>query len=113
MHAIYDDHDFGMDDCVSDSSDHPSWKRSVLKNFKKIGIIQKLSGGQNPCWQIFLGEVQFIMRFRYYRDRKENLCLELFKNNVKDTLVSRVQLLKLRFFSTFFRGDKTSSKDHG
>ena len=34
MHAIYDDHDFGMDDCVPGAQvDHPTWKKPVLENF--------------------------------------------------------------------------------
>ena len=34
MHAIYDDHDFGMDDCVPGSEvDFPTWKKPVLSQF--------------------------------------------------------------------------------
>ena len=41
IHAIYDDHDFGMDDCIPGALiDLPPWKKPVLENFKKIGIIQ-------------------------------------------------------------------------
>jgi alkaline phosphatase D len=73
MHAIYDDHDFGMDDCVPGSLvDHPVWKKKALQNFTRNWNNPEMGGGeQNPgCWQSFaLGKVEvFMLDCRYYRD---------------------------------------------
>jgi len=118
MHAIYDDHDFGMDDCVPGAQvDQPSWKRSVLKNFKNNWNNPKTGGGeQNPgCWQTFsLGEVQFIMLdCRYYRDRKEKSMLGTFQKQwLKDTLRESRATFKIIASSVpFSEGIKPGSKD--
>ena len=101
IHAIYDDHDFGMDDCIPGALiDLPPWKKPVLENFKKNWNNPMIGGGQeNPgCWQSFsMGQVQFIMLdCRYYRDRNEKSMLGDFqKNGSRRHCLIRMQFLKL------------------
>ena len=45
MHAIYDDHDFGMDDCIPGSRLICPRKNPVLANFNKNWIIHPLAEG--------------------------------------------------------------------
>ena len=118
MHAIYDDHDFGMDDCVPGSLvDEPKWKKHVLANFSKNWNNPPVGGGtQNPgCWQTFsLGQVQFIMLdCRYYRDRKEKSMLGTFQKQwLKDTLKNSEATFKVIASSVpFSEGIKPGSKD--
>ena len=118
MHAIYDDHDFGMDDCVPGSLvDEPKWKKHVLANFSKNWNNPPVGGGkQNPgCWQTFsLGKVQFIMLdCRYYRDRKEKSMLGSFQKKwLKDTLQHSNATFKVIASSVpFSEGIKPGSRD--
>lgn len=118
MHAIYDDHDFGMDDCVPGSNvDQPAWKRPVLANFMNNWNNPSMGGGDNNpgCWQTFsLGQVQFIMLdCRYYRDRKEKSMLGTFQKQwLKDTLRSSEATFKVIASSVpFSEGIKPGSKD--
>ncbi|MCM8527114.1 MAG: alkaline phosphatase D family protein [Lentisphaeraceae bacterium] len=73
--AIYDDHDFGDDDCWgSPNKDKPAWKRPVLKVFSENWANPYYGGGaENPgCWfSTNIGDVDFFfMDCRYYRDNK-------------------------------------------
>ena len=110
MHAIYDDHDFGMDDCIPGALvDHPVWKKPVLENFIKNWNNPITGGGaQNPgCWQTFsLGKVQFIMLdCRYYRDRKEKSMLGIYQKKwLKDTLRNSEATFKVIAHRYLFRG---------
>ena len=76
MYAIYDDHDFGMNDCVPGPDiDKPSWKRSVWDYFRLNWVNPYYGGGvdQPGCWHDFyIADVHFILLDgRYYRDRGE------------------------------------------
>ena len=75
IYSIYDDHDFGMNDCIPGPEiDVPAWKRPVWEVFSQNWNNPGFGGGHaNPgCWYQFqIGDVQFIMLDgRYYRDRK-------------------------------------------
>lgn len=71
--AIYDDHDFGTDDCIPGPEiDVPPWKRAVWNVFRQNWVNPSYGGGasQPGCWFDFhIGDVHFIMLDgRYYRD---------------------------------------------
>lgn len=73
--AVYDDHDFGDNDCYgSPDKDFPKWKRPVLKVFKDNWANPSYGGGEeNPgCWfTTNIGDVDFFfMDNRYYRDKQ-------------------------------------------
>lgn len=75
IYAVYDDHDFGDNDCYgTPSKDFPSWKRPVLKTFQDNWANPAYGGGQeNPgAWFSFnIGDVDFfLMDCRYYRDKQ-------------------------------------------
>jgi alkaline phosphatase D len=72
-YSIYDDHDFGTDDCVPGPEiDAPAWKRPVWRIFKQNWVNPGYGGGEDQpgCWYDFrIGDVHFIMLDgRYYRD---------------------------------------------
>ncbi len=71
--TIYDDHDFGTNDCVPGPDiEKPEWKRKVWQIFKQNWNNPAYGGGseQPGCWYSFyIGNVHFIMLdCRYYRD---------------------------------------------
>jgi len=73
--SIYDDHDFGTNDCVPGPKvDDPPWKRVVWNVFRQNWVNPSYGGGeQQPgCWfDFYIGDVHFIMLDgRYYRDLK-------------------------------------------
>ena len=75
MYSIYDDHDFGVNDCIPGPEiDEPGWKRPVWEVFKQNWNNPAFGGGkQQPgCWYDFqIADVHFIMLDgRYYRDLK-------------------------------------------
>lgn len=75
MFAIYDDHDFGTNDCIPGPEiDKPAWKRDVWNVFRQNWVNPSYGGGkeQPGCWFDFqIGDVHFIMiDGRYYRDLK-------------------------------------------
>jgi len=75
IHAIYDDHDFGTDDCVPGPDiEKPAWKRKVWEVFRQNWNNPKYGGGEKQpgCWfDFYIGDVHFIMMdCRYYRDLK-------------------------------------------
>jgi len=70
--AIYDDHDFGTNDCVPGPHiEQPPWKRRVWQVFTQNWANPSYGGGpkQPGCWQAFsIGDVDFFMfDCRYYR----------------------------------------------
>jgi len=73
--SIYDDHDFGTNDCVPgpDIKD-PPWKRRVWEVFTQNWANPSYGGGakQPGCWYTFsIGDVDFFMLdCRYYRTLK-------------------------------------------
>jgi len=74
VYAIYDDHDFGTNDCVPGPDiDAPPWKRPVWKLFTENWVNPYYGGGakQPGCWFDFrVGDVDFIMLDgRYYRNK--------------------------------------------
>ncbi len=74
VYAIWDDHDFGLDDSWGGSdTDHPPWKRPVWEVFRQNWNNPAYGGGpdQPGCWfDFYIGDVHFIMLDgRYYRDR--------------------------------------------
>ena len=79
-YAIYDDHDFGTNDCVPGPEiETPAWKRIVWNEFRENWVNPAYGGGpEHPgCWFDFMiGDVHFIMLDgRYYRDRKSKSML--------------------------------------
>ncbi|MGM0485704.1 MAG: alkaline phosphatase D family protein [Planctomycetota bacterium] len=78
--AIYDDHDFGTNDCVPGPEiESPPWKRSVWNIFKQNWVNPSYGGGEDQpgCWFDFhVGDVHFMMiDGRYYRDRETGSML--------------------------------------
>ncbi len=74
VYAIYDDHDFGTNDCVPGADiDDPPWKRPVWKLFTQNWANPYYGGGEKQpgCWFDFqIGDVDFIMLDgRYYRNK--------------------------------------------
>ena len=75
IYSIWDDHDFGTNDCEPGPDiDKPAWKSEVWKTFKNNWVNPAYGGGsdQPGCWYDFhIGEVHFMMLDgRYYRDLK-------------------------------------------
>ncbi|MFC1461012.1 alkaline phosphatase D family protein, partial [Verrucomicrobiota bacterium] len=71
--SIYDDHDFGIDNCIPGPEiEQPVWKRKVWEVFKENWINPAYGGGEKQpgCWfDFYIGDVHFIMLDgRYYRD---------------------------------------------
>jgi alkaline phosphatase D len=72
IYAIWDDHDFGTNDCSSSLAlNEPPWKLDVLKIFRE-NYVNPYYGGddQNPgCWFDFsIGDVDFfLLDCRFYR----------------------------------------------
>ena len=71
--TIYDDHDFGINDCnPGPDIETPAWKRPVWEVFRQNWNNPAYGGGskQPGCWYDFhIGDVHFIMLDgRYYRD---------------------------------------------
>ncbi len=73
VHAIYDDHDFGTDDCWGGPYvDKPAWKRRNAWNTFRTNWVNPAYGGgvdRPGCWHRFtVGDVTFFMLdCRYYR----------------------------------------------
>jgi alkaline phosphatase D len=75
VYSIYDDHDFGTNDCVPGPEiEVPAWKRQVWNKFRENWVNPAYGGGEEQpgCWYDFMiGDVHFILLDgRYYRDRK-------------------------------------------
>jgi len=75
IYSIYDDHDFGTNDCKPGPDiESPPWKRSVWNIFRQNWANPAYGGGdtQPGCWYDFhIADVHFILLDgRYYRDPK-------------------------------------------
>ena len=80
IYAIYDDHDFGVNDCAGGLDPFkPEWKVQALNVFKENWVNPYYGGGdQIPgCWFDFsIGDVDFFMiDNRYYRSFKDGTML--------------------------------------
>ncbi|MCG8653576.1 MAG: alkaline phosphatase D family protein, partial [Pirellulales bacterium] len=80
MFSIWDDHDFGTNDCVPGPEiESPPWKRQVWNIFRQNWVNPGYGGGEEQpgCWyDFFIGDVHFIMLDgRYYRDLKGGTML--------------------------------------
>jgi len=76
-YSIYDDHDFGTNDCIPGPDiEDPPWKRAVWNVFRQNWVNPSYGGGprQPGCWYTFsIGDVDFFMLdCRYYRRLKSN-----------------------------------------
>ena len=76
-YSIYDDHDFGTNDCIPGPDiEDPPWKRAVWNVFRQNWVNPSYGGGpsQPGCWYTFsIGNVDFFMLdCRYYRTLKSN-----------------------------------------
>lgn len=118
VYAIYDDHDFGLDDCKPGPHIYkPKWKRTVWKTFRDNWVNPAYGGGeQQPgCWFDFqIADVHFIMLdCRYYRDLKGGSMLgPVQKQWVLDTLASSNGTFKVLVSSVpWASGVKPGSKD--
>jgi len=74
VYSIWDDHDFGTNDCSGGPAiDQPSWKIPVWNVFRQNWANPAYGGGveQPGCWYDFqVGDIHFIMLDgRYYRHR--------------------------------------------
>ncbi len=79
-YAIWDDHDFGKNDCAGGLDPFkPDWKVPVWKVFKENWVNPYYGGGdeQPGCWFDFsIGDVDFFMTDgRYYRSFKDGTML--------------------------------------
>ncbi|MEX2578672.1 MAG: alkaline phosphatase D family protein [Verrucomicrobiales bacterium] len=75
VYSIYDDHDFGENDCIPGPDiETPAWKREVWNVFRQNWANPGYGGGEEQpgCWYDFsIGDVDFFMLDgRYYRDLK-------------------------------------------
>jgi alkaline phosphatase D len=80
IYAIWDDHDFGKNDCAGGPEKFtPDWKLPVWKVFKENWNNPYYGGGadQPGCWYDFaIGDVDFFMTDgRYYRSYKDGTML--------------------------------------
>lgn len=78
IYAIWDDHDFGTDDCVSSLAlDNPPWKQDVLKVFTENFVNPQYGASpkQPGCYFDFsIGDVDFIMLdCRFYRQNPKTV----------------------------------------
>ncbi len=84
--AIWDDHDFGTNDCVPGPEiEKPAWKREAWNIFQQNWANPAYGGGysQPGCWYDFrIGDVHLIMLDgRYYRDLKGGTMLGPVQKN--------------------------------
>ena len=74
VYTIWDDHDFGVNDCAyGPAIDSPAWKRPVWKVFSNNWVNPGYGTEKVPgCYYDFqLGDIHFIMLDgRFYRDKK-------------------------------------------
>ncbi|MEK6239040.1 MAG: alkaline phosphatase family protein [Planctomycetales bacterium] len=74
VYSIWDDHDFGTNDCSGGPDvDSPDWKLPVWNTYRNNWVNPGYGGGESRpgCWYAFrVGDVRFIMLDgRYYRHR--------------------------------------------
>jgi len=118
VYSIYDDHDFGTNDCVPGAAvEKPAWKRDVLEVFRQNWVNPGYGGGreQPGCWYDFsIGDVQFfLLDGRYYRDLEEGSMLgEAQKAWLFDALAESEATFKLLVSPVpFTAGVKPGSRD--
>lgn len=118
VYAIYDDHDFGDNDCMPGPKiDEPAWKRPVVDFFSHNWANPGYGGGEeNPgCWFEFsIGDVQFfLLDGRYYRDVDSGSMLgPVQKQWLLDALAASEATFKVVVSPVpFTEGIKGGSKD--
>jgi alkaline phosphatase D len=118
LFSIYDDHDFGTNDCVPGPDiDKPAWKRPVWEVFTQNWANPSYGGGkaQPGCWYDFVqGDLHFIMLdCRYYRDLKGGSMIgPVQKKWLFDTLKSSTGTFKFLVSSVpWSPGVKPGSRD--
>ncbi len=99
IYAIWDDHDFGVNDCAGGPARFsPDWKFPVWKVFRQNWNNPYYGGGpeQPGCWFDFqLGDVDFFMTDgRYYRSFKDGTMLGPVQ---KKWLLERLRASKATF----------------
>lgn len=116
--SIYDDHDFGDNDCIpGPERDFPAWKRPVLQTFRNNWVNPGYGGGEAEpgCWYDFrIADVHFIMLDgRYYRDLESKSMLgPVQKQWVLETLLNSDATFKVLCSPVpFTPGIKAGSKD--
>ena len=117
-YAIYDDHDFGLNDCVPGPFiDKPAWKRDVWEVFRNNWANPYYGGSdkQPGCWfDTYIGDVHFIcLDCRYYRDRSGGTMIgPVQKKWLKQTLKNSKGTFKVLASSVpWSAGVKPRSKD--
>lgn len=118
VYAVYDDHDFGKNDCVPGPEiETPSWKREVWNIFRQNWVNPAYGGGEEKpgCWHDFyIGDVHFVLiDGRYYRDRKSKSMLgPVQKAWLKETLKNSTGTFKVLASPVpWTEGIKPGSKD--
>lgn len=122
IYAIWDDHDFGKDDCVSSLSlDDPPWKRDVLEVFTENFVNPSFGDGpQHPgCFTSFsIGDVDFtLLDCRFYRQNpKTTESPTMLGPHQKAWLLDRLKNSKSTFHIVassvpWASGTKPGSKD--
>lgn len=116
--SIWDDHDFGMNDCQGGPAiDEPAWKRSVFETFRNNWVNHGYAGGdkQPGVWHDFyIGDVHFILLdCRYYRDRDSGTMIgPVQKKWLMETLKNSEGTFKMLASSVpWSAGVKPGSKD--
>jgi alkaline phosphatase D len=103
MYAIWDDHDFTVNDGEGGSEiERPAWKRPVFNLFKNQWVNPYYAGGdQQPgCWFDFsMGDIDFIMLdCRYYRENPKEISDPSMLGSVqKEWLKERLKSSKATF----------------
>ena len=101
VYSIWDDHDFGTNDCSGGPEiNSPAWKVPVWNVYRQNWANPGYGGGlQQPgCWyDFYAGDIHFIMLDgRYYRHRKDKTMLgPAQKAWLKKTLLSSVGTFKV------------------
>ncbi len=116
--AIYDDHDFGLNDCSGGPAiEKPAWKRAVFDTFRNNWVNHSYGGGdeQPGVWHdYYIGDVHFILLdCRYYRDRPGGTMIgPVQKAWLKETLKKSKGTFKMLCSSVpWSPGVKPGSKD--
>jgi len=99
IYSIWDDHDFGVNDCQGGPEKfEPDWKLPVWKVFKENWNNPYYGGGEKQpgCWYDFsIGDVDFFMTDgRYYRSWKDGTMLGPVQKN---WLLAKLKASKAKF----------------
>lgn len=118
VYTIYDDHDFGLNDCnPGPHMETPPWKRKVWEIYRENWNNPSYAGGdtQPGCWfDYYMGDVHFIMLdCRYYRDLDGGSMLgPVQKKWMLETLAASKGTFKVLVSSVpFAPGVKWNSRD--